>query len=69
MDRRHPNISLTGVLKKTAVLLRSVVMGNYHATFCRAVGGVTHLLTLIPNKIKQLELFNSSLWSAGSVMD
>ena len=31
----------------TTALLRSVVMGNYHATFCRAVGEVTRLLTLI----------------------
>lgn len=30
-----------------AVLLRSVVMGNYHATFWRAVGEVTRLLTLL----------------------
>ena len=69
MDRRHPNTSLTGVLKKAAVLLRSVVMGNYHATFCRAVGEVTHLLTLIPNQIKQLSLFDSNLWSASLVIN
>ncbi len=30
-----------------AVLLRSVVMGNYHATFWRAVEGATLSLTLM----------------------
>lgn len=36
------------VLMTVAVLLRSVVMGNYHATFWRAVEGATLSLTLIP---------------------
>ncbi|WP_293149774.1 zinc ribbon domain-containing protein [Okeania sp. SIO2C9] len=32
-----------------AVLLRSAVMGNYHAAFWRAVEGATSSLTLISN--------------------
>ena len=37
----------TGVLMKTVVLLRSGMMRKCHVPFCRAVGGVTRLLTLM----------------------
>jgi hypothetical protein len=43
MDKRP----LNDVLMTTAVLLRSGVMGNYHAPFWRAVEGATLSLTLI----------------------
>jgi hypothetical protein len=43
MDRRP----LSDVLMTTAVLLRSGVMGNYHAPFWRAVEEVIPSLTLI----------------------
>jgi len=33
-----------------AVLLRSGMMRKYHVPFWRAVGGVTHLLTLLDKK-------------------
>ena len=43
MERRY----FGDVLMTIAVLLRSGVMGNYHAPFWRAVEGVTPSLTLI----------------------
>ncbi|WP_293081506.1 zinc ribbon domain-containing protein [Okeania sp. SIO3B5] len=44
MDRRY---ACGDVLMTIAVLLRSAVMGNYHAAFWRAVEGATSSLTLI----------------------
>ena len=37
----------------TAVFLRSGMTRKCHVPFCRAVGGVTRLLTLIQRKDKQ----------------
>ena len=50
MDRRP----FSDVLMTTAVLLRSAVMGNYHAAFCRAAERATSLLTLIENAAKNI---------------
>ena len=68
MDRRPSS----DVLMTTAVLLRSAVMGNYHAAFCRAAERVTSLLTLISNcgeTVKKSLSTRTHICRCGCVLD
>ncbi len=53
MDRRYAG---GDVVMTRPVSLRSRVMGNYQARFWRAVGGMTHLLTLLLNSARNIGL-------------